>query len=60
MRALNVCFTRVSHNEAIQTRRVSAMQALQILLLLVFPALAIVGALKDLTSYTIPTGFRWR
>jgi prepilin peptidase CpaA len=30
------------------------MQALQIPLLLVFPALAIVGALKDLTSYTIP------
>ncbi|PHY18348.1 prepilin peptidase [Caulobacter sp. BP25] len=30
------------------------MQSLQILLLLVFPALAIVGALKDLTSYTIP------
>lgn len=30
------------------------MQALQISLLLVFPALAIVGALKDLTSYTIP------
>ena len=30
------------------------MQALQILLLMIFPALAIVGALKDLTSYTIP------
>lgn len=30
------------------------MQAFQISLLLVFPALAIVGALKDLTSYTIP------
>lgn len=30
------------------------MQALQIPLLLIFPALAIVGALKDLTSYTIP------
>jgi prepilin peptidase CpaA len=30
------------------------MQALQIPLLLVFPALAVVGALKDLTSYTIP------
>lgn len=30
------------------------MQALQIPLLLVFPTLAIVGALKDLTSYTIP------
>lgn len=30
------------------------MQAVQIPLLLVFPALAIVGALKDLTSYTIP------
>ena len=30
------------------------MPALQIPLLLVFPALAIVGALKDLTSYTIP------
>ncbi len=30
------------------------MQALHILLLMVFPALAIVGALKDLTSYTIP------
>lgn len=30
------------------------MQALQISLLMVFPALAIVGALKDLTSYTIP------
>ena len=28
------------------------MQALHILLLMVFPALAIVGALKDLTSYT--------
>ncbi len=30
------------------------MQAVQIPLLLIFPALAIVGALKDLTSYTIP------
>lgn len=30
------------------------MQALQIPLLLIFPALAIAGALKDLTSYTIP------
>ncbi|WP_297512864.1 prepilin peptidase [uncultured Caulobacter sp.] len=30
------------------------MQAIQIPLLLIFPALAIVGALKDLTSYTIP------
>ena len=30
------------------------MHALQILLLLVFPALAIVAALKDVTSYTIP------
>ncbi len=30
------------------------MQALQIPLLMLFPALAIVGALKDLTSYTIP------
>ncbi|HJV43641.1 prepilin peptidase [Caulobacter sp.] len=30
------------------------MHVLQISLLLVFPALAIVGALKDLTSYTIP------
>jgi prepilin peptidase CpaA len=30
------------------------MQALQIPLLLIFPALAILGGLKDLTSYTIP------
>lgn len=30
------------------------MQALQIPLLLIFPVLAVVGALKDLTSYTIP------
>ncbi|MET3665420.1 prepilin peptidase [Caulobacter sp. 1776] len=30
------------------------MQAIQISLLLIFPVLAIVGALKDLTSYTIP------
>ena len=30
------------------------MQALQIPLLLIFPTLAIIGALKDLTSYTIP------
>lgn len=30
------------------------MQAIQIPLLLVFPALAIVAALKDVTSYTIP------
>lgn len=30
------------------------MQAIQIPLLLVFPALAVVGGLKDLTSYTIP------
>ena len=30
------------------------MQVLQISLLLIFPALAIAGALKDLTSYTIP------
>lgn len=30
------------------------MQALQIPLLMIFPALAIVAALKDVTSYTIP------
>ena len=30
------------------------MQAIQIPLLLVFPALAVIGGLKDLTSYTIP------
>ncbi|NQE64003.1 prepilin peptidase [Caulobacter sp. RHG1] len=30
------------------------MQAIQITLLLVFPVLAVIGGLKDLTSYTIP------
>jgi prepilin peptidase CpaA len=35
-------------------KKAQDMQAVQISLLLVFPALAIVGALKDLTSYTIP------
>lgn len=30
------------------------MQAIQIPLLLIFPVLAVIGGLKDLTSYTIP------